>query len=68
MLAQFGKPYQSTKGKPGGGLGLFLAVNVVRKLGGTVTATNRPEGGAVVRLRLPMSAIELEEELNDAEP
>jgi len=33
-----------------------------------VTATNRPEGGAVVRLRLPMSAIELEEELNDAEP
>ena len=68
MLAQFGKPYQSTKGKPGGGLGLFLAVNVVRKLGGTVTATNRPEGGAVVMLRLPMSAIELEEELNDAEP
>ncbi len=68
MLAQFGKPYQSTKGKPGGGLGLFLAVNVVRKLGGTVTATNRPEGGAEVMLRLPMSAIELEEELNDAEP
>ncbi|MEW7847441.1 ATP-binding protein [Massilia aurea] len=68
MLAQFGKPYQSTKGKPGGGLGLFLAVNVVRKLGGTVTATNREEGGAVVILRLPLSAIELEEELHDVEP
>ncbi len=30
MLAQFGKPYQSSKGKPGDGLGLFLVVNVVR--------------------------------------
>ncbi len=65
MLAQLGKPYQSTKGKPGGGLGLFLAVNVVRKLGGTVTARNRPEGGAEVVLCLPLSAIELEEENND---
>ncbi|MGL4289116.1 MAG: ATP-binding protein, partial [Phreatobacter sp.] len=26
MLAQFGKPYQSSKGRPGGGLGLFLVV------------------------------------------
>jgi C4-dicarboxylate-specific signal transduction histidine kinase len=34
MLAQFGKPYQSSNGRPGGGLGLFLVVNVVRKLGG----------------------------------
>ena len=67
MLAQLGKPYQSTKGKPGGGLGLFLAVNVVRKLGGTVTARNRPQGGAEVVLCLPLSAIELEEENNDVQ-
>jgi two-component system sensor histidine kinase RegB len=46
MLAQFGKPYQSTKGRPGGGLGLFLVVNVARTLGGTVAAVNLPEGGA----------------------
>lgn len=65
MLAQLGKPYQSTKGKPGGGLGLFLVVNVVRKLGGTVTARNRFEGGAEVQLRLPLSAIQLEEESID---
>ncbi|WP_020653436.1 ATP-binding protein [Massilia niastensis] len=64
MLAQLGKPYQSTKGKPGSGLGLFLVVNVVRKLGGTVTARNRPEGGAEVTLTLPLSAIELEEEMH----
>ncbi len=36
MLAQLGKPYQSSKGRPGGGLGLFLVVNVARTLGGTV--------------------------------
>ena len=70
MLAHFGKPYHSTKGKPGGGLGLFLAVNVVRKLGGTVTARNRRQdegGGAEVAVRLPLAAIELEEDTDDAE-
>jgi two-component system sensor histidine kinase RegB len=59
MLAQFGKPYQSSKGRPGGGLGLFLAVNVTRTLGGTVTARNRADGGAVVELTLPLTAITL---------
>jgi two-component system sensor histidine kinase RegB len=60
MLAQVGKPYQSTKGRPGGGLGLFLVVNVARTLGGSVSARNRPEGGACVNLRLPLAAISLE--------
>ena len=59
MLAQLGKPYQSSKGRPGGGLGLFLVVNVARTLGGTVSAHNRPEGGAVVQLNLPLAAITL---------
>jgi len=56
ILDNFGKPYQSTKGRAGGGLGLFLVVNVVRKLGGSVTARNR-EFGAEVTLRLPLSAL-----------
>ncbi|HEU4375869.1 MAG TPA: ATP-binding protein [Telluria sp.] len=60
MLDQFGKPYQSTKGRAGGGLGLFLVVNVARTLGGTASARNRAEGGAEVRLNLPLSAIALE--------
>jgi two-component system sensor histidine kinase RegB len=60
MLAHFGKPYQSSKGRPGSGLGLFFVVNVARKLGGSVTARNRGEGGAVVELSLPLAAISLE--------
>lgn len=61
MLAQLGKPYQSTKSEPGHGLGLFFVVNVARKLGGEVVASNRPGGGASVRLSLPMAAISLED-------
>jgi two-component system sensor histidine kinase RegB len=61
MLAQLGKPYQSTKGRPGAGLGLFLVANVARTLGGSVVAQNRPEGGAMVTLTLPLSALTLED-------
>lgn len=66
MLQHFGRPYASTKGRPGGGLGLFLVTNVMRKLGGRVTARNRPEGGALVCLELPIAALALgrEEERN----
>ena len=39
------------------GLGLFLVVNVVRKLGGAVEATNAAIGGAVVTLRLPLASL-----------
>lgn len=59
MLAKFGKPYQSSKGRPGSGLGLFLVVNVARTLGGSVEARNLQQG-AQVELRLPLSAIALE--------
>jgi two-component system, sensor histidine kinase RegB len=59
VLAQFGKPYQSTKGRSGGGLGLFLVVNVARTLGGAVVARNRDEGGAEVKLTIPLTAIRL---------
>jgi two-component system sensor histidine kinase RegB len=62
MLVNYGKPYHSTKGRPGGGLGLFLVVNVARTLGGTVAVTNRSEGGAKVTLTLPLKAIALANE------
>jgi two-component system, sensor histidine kinase RegB len=65
MLAQLGKPYQSTKEKPGGGLGLFLVSNVARTLHGSVSAHNRSEGGAIVTLTLPLESIVMEESLAD---
>jgi two-component system sensor histidine kinase RegB len=57
MLETIGKPYRSTKDRRGAGLGLFLAVNVMRKLGGTVEAHNLAAGGALVMLSLPLSAL-----------
>ena len=62
MLADVGKPYRSSKGRQGGGLGLFLVFNVVRKLGGRVDASNGADGGAMVQLRLPFATLALEEE------
>ena len=61
ILAHFGKPFQSSKGRTGGGLGLYLVSNVARTLGGNVTASNRPEGGAVVKITLPLAAITIGE-------
>jgi two-component system, sensor histidine kinase RegB len=61
MLSNFGKPYQSSKGRPGGGLGLFLAVNVARSLGGSIVAHNRERNGAEVTMTLPLSALSLNE-------
>ena len=61
MLENFGKPYNSTKGRRGGGLGLFLVVNVIRKLGGSVSAQNRQPGGATVTVELPLAALEYRE-------
>jgi two-component system sensor histidine kinase RegB len=65
LLETLGQPYRSTKGRPGSGLGLFLVVNVARTIGGTVEAANRPEGGAMVKITLPLSAIVLEPEAQD---
>jgi len=56
ILEHLGTPYQSTKGR-GGGLGLFLVVNVVRKLGGSVSARNLPGRGAAVTLSLPLQTL-----------
>jgi two-component system sensor histidine kinase RegB len=60
ILAEFGRPYQSTKGRAGGGLGLFLVANVVRKLGGRVAASNPSGGGAEVTVFLPIATFALE--------
>ncbi|GAA4002439.1 ATP-binding protein [Sphingomonas humi] len=53
QLALIGHALRSVKGS-GHGLGLFLAASVARRLGGSLDAGNRPEGGASVRLSLPL--------------
>lgn len=62
MLESLGKPYQSTKARSGSGLGLFLVVNAVRKLGGTVSASNTLGLGAAVTLKLPLVALSTEDD------
>ena len=61
MLNNFAKPYHSTKGRPGSGLGLFLSVNVARALGGRIDASNMAGGGAEVVVKLPLAALTLRE-------
>jgi len=65
ILERLGSPYNTSKGRPGGGLGLFLSVNVARTLGGSLRAKNRPQGGAVVTMTLPLSAIAIEDARGD---
>lgn len=57
VLGRIGQPYISTKGRDGGGLGLFLVVNVIRKLGGVVSVDNRASGGASVQLAIPLATL-----------
>lgn len=61
VLAAIGKPYNSSKDRQGAGLGLFLATNVLRTLGGTIEVVNRAEGGAETTLVLPVAALALED-------
>jgi two-component system sensor histidine kinase RegB len=53
QIAAIGQMSRSAKGA-GHGLGLFLAASVARRLGGSLDAANRPQGGASVRLALPL--------------
>ncbi|RNL65857.1 ATP-binding protein [Zhongshania marina] len=61
VFNRLGQPYQSTKGRPGSGLGLFLVFNVARILGGQVSARNLEYRGAEISLRLPIDALRLKE-------
>lgn len=57
MLERIGKPYQSSKGSHGRGLGLFLSLNVARSLGGSIDAANLPAAGAAVAITLPLQSL-----------
>ena len=64
ILAKLGEPYVTTRrsqpGYGGLGLGVFIAVTLIERIGGTVDLTNAMDGGARVSLTLPRAALEAE--------
>ncbi|HKQ69573.1 MAG TPA: ATP-binding protein [Polyangiaceae bacterium] len=55
-LGRIFDPFFTTKGNRGTGLGLSIAYGVLTRLGGEVSANNRPEGGACFTLSFPVAA------------
>lgn len=47
---------QSSRSRPGSGLGLAIVADIVAEHGGTVSASNREGGGAVVGFTIPLGA------------
>ncbi|MBW8795862.1 MAG: HAMP domain-containing histidine kinase [Streptomyces sp.] len=65
----FDRFYKASASRPrseGSGLGLSIATENARIHGGSITAANSPEGGAVFTLRLPRDASRLAEESKEA--
>jgi len=58
MLARVFDPYVTSKQK-GTGLGLAIVKKIIEEHGGRIEADNRPEGGACVRVVLPVAAKEV---------
>ncbi|MCP2678965.1 ActS/PrrB/RegB family redox-sensitive histidine kinase [Maricaulaceae bacterium NA33B04] len=62
ILAKLGEPYVTTRraepGHGGLGLGVFIAITLVERIGGRVELDNAPKLGASVRLILPRADLE----------
>jgi len=56
QLDQVFEPFFTTKGPRGTGLGLSITREIIEGLGGTISAANRPAGGAVFALRFPIAS------------
>jgi len=62
ILAKLGEPYVTTRraqpGYGGMGLGVFIAITLTERIGGSVDLSNAPEGGARVTLTFPRERLE----------
>jgi signal transduction histidine kinase len=47
------EPFYTTKSGQGAGLGLSVCRGILGRMGGTIAATNRPDAGAVITVRIP---------------
>ncbi len=57
-LKQLFDPFFTTKlPDKGTGLGLYISYDITRKLGGSISAANRKEGGAIFTVRLPVARL-----------
>jgi signal transduction histidine kinase len=54
FLRRLFTPFFTTKGNNGSGLGLWLAKGTMARLGGSITVSNRREGGAMFVIELPV--------------
>jgi two-component system sensor histidine kinase RegB len=59
VLDRLGEPYISTRNAEGDhmGLGVFIASTLLARTGAKLEFSNRPEGGAAVRVRWPRARI-----------
>lgn len=54
MLDQIFKPFVTSKGERGAGLGLHLSYKMVEGMGGTIEVESREGEGSIFKVRLPM--------------
>jgi signal transduction histidine kinase len=52
------KPFNTTKGIEGTGLGLYLSREIINRHNGVLQATNRPQGGARFSILLPAEQLQ----------
>jgi signal transduction histidine kinase len=57
VQARLFEPFLTTKGAQGTGLGLWLAAGTMARLGGSIRAVNRPQGGALFSLTFPVMEV-----------
>ena len=65
ILERIFEPFFSTKGQAGTGLGLSIASASMARIGGSISAANRPEGGAIFTLIFPISPAKTPEHAQD---